>query len=109
MGHVPEADAADGELADERPRPSAQTATVAVTRLELRRPLRLIDLGDAGQCQASCAAVWLRNGIPKSRSNSSDSSGVPFLIPIVTFMPWKCSTLSARISGKTIWSASPIE
>jgi hypothetical protein len=53
MGHVPEADAADRELADERPRPPAQEATVAVTRLVLRRPLRLIDLGNAGQFQAS--------------------------------------------------------
>src|SRR6185295_15811060 len=67
MGHVPETDAADHELAVIGTRPAAQTAAVPVPCLVLRLAVALVDLGDAGQRRpprksSSCGTACRRAG-----------------------------------------------
>jgi hypothetical protein len=85
---------------------SLQRLRCRVLYFGVRIDLIFLDVLAKGNASSS---RQFRNGMPKSRRSSRELSGVPFLIPIVMFMPWKCSTLSARISGNTIWSASPSE
>src|SRR6266568_8941805 len=101
---LPEADAAELELAQVSARTSAHLAAVLAARHELRLALRLDDHGSLGHLVLS---AYLPNGMPSSRRRKRACSSFFAVVTMVMFIPLDLSTLATSISGKMTWSRTP--
>src|SRR3954470_8395758 len=86
VNHLPEADAAEPELAEHRARPAATAAPRVRAHLELGLALLLLD--QSFLCHLSlycCPSRW--NGKPKASSRARPSALVLAVVTIVMSMP----------------------
>src|SRR5207244_2627775 len=99
--HLPEADAAQAELAEHGMRASAPVAARVAANLELRLLVGLVDQ------RLLCHAQFSLNGKPSARSSARPSSSVVADVTTVMSIPRGRSMLSTSISWKTDCSVSP--
>src|SRR3954452_2675468 len=92
VGELPQADAAEAELAERRPRPAAPVAAQVVARLVLRRP-RGLHYERLLRHYCPPSRVWA-NGRPMPRRSARASSSVLAVVVIVTSRPRIAATLS---------------
>src|SRR6185436_7397663 len=101
---LPEADAAELELAQVSARTSAHLAAVHFPSHVLRFARRFDDHRGLGHVVLS---AYLPNGMPSSRRRKRACSSFFAVVTMVMFMPFDLSTLPASISGKIRWSRMP--
>src|SRR6185436_7702470 len=101
VGHLPQADPAQAELAVDRVRTAAALAAGVAAHRELRLLVRLVDKGSLGHAQFSL------NGKPSALSSARPSSSFVAVVTTVMSMPRTRSIRSWSISWNIDCSVSP--
>src|SRR3954469_1974660 len=119
VSHLPQADPAQAELAEDRMRPPAPLAAGVPAHRELGRPGRLVDKSLLGHLwglldllrrprqRVAFTTVWPAKGKPSSVSSSRPSSSVVAVVTRVMSMPRGRSILSTSISRNIDCSVRP--
>src|SRR6188474_1106386 len=101
VGHLPQADPAQAELAVDRVRTAAALAAGVAADRELRLLVRLVDKGSLGHAQFSL------NGKPSALSSARPSASFVAVVTTVMSMPRTRSILSWSISWNMTCSVRP--
>src|SRR3954467_4847723 len=115
VGHLPQADPAQAELAEDRVRTPAPLAAGVTADRELRLAGRLVDKSLLGHLwgllaraqRVAFTTVWPAKGKPSSVSSSRPSSSVVAVVTSVMSMPRGRSILSTSISRNIDCSVRP--